>query len=196
MKCYMLHIDSSADQTTQLLKQQGWEVTLFEGFDNINKWSLETNHTYEIDQPGTNYKIVRELVGIVMAHWVLWRALEAFGEEDYYHIMEDDVRLRPNWSQDLKRAMEHLPDDWDLLYPGNCCKKPEKETHVAENLYKGAPLCTHWYTVRHKALNTLIETNSAAWGPVDIQMQLASGPKLKAYTILPRLADQEGRELE
>ena len=196
MKCYVLHIGTSADQTANLLKQQGWDVNLFEGFDNVNKWSLETNHTYEIDQPGTGYKIVRELVGIVMAHWILWRSLEAFGKDDYYHIMEDDVRLKENWRHDMERAMTHLPDDWDLLYTGSCCKKPEAETHVAENLYRGAGLCTHWYTVRHKALKTLIETNSAAWGPVDIQMQVASAPKLKTYTILPRLADQEGRNIE
>jgi len=126
----------------------------------------------------------------------LWRALEAFGEDDHYHIMEDDIRLRPNWRQGLQEAMSNLPDDWDLLYPGNCCAKSAPENLVRGNLYRGCPLCTHWYTVRHKALRTLIETNSAAWGPLDIQMQISSAKKLKVFSIIPRLADQNITDLE
>jgi GR25 family glycosyltransferase involved in LPS biosynthesis len=196
MKCYVLYLGSSATQTKHVLEHQGWEVNLFEGFDNSNKWSLSTNHTYEIDNPGTGYKVGPKHIGISMAHFILWRALEAFGKDDYYHIMEDDIRLRQNWRQNLQEAMSHLPEDWDLLYPGNCCAKSEPENLVAGNLYRGCPLCTHWYTVRHKALRTLIETNSAAWGPLDIQMQISSAKKLKVYSIIPRLADQNITVLE
>lgn len=196
MKCYVLYLGASADQTKHVLEHQGWEVNLFEGFDNFNKWSLSTNHTYEIDNPGTGYKVGPKHIGISMAHFILWRALEAFGEDDHYHIMEDDIRLRPNWRQGLQEAMSNLPDDWDLLYPGNCCARSAPENLVKGNLYRGCPLCTHWYTVRHKALQTLIETNSAAWGPLDIQMQISSAKKLKVFSIIPRLADQNITDLE
>jgi len=68
MKCYVLYLGASADQTKHVLEHEGWEVNLFEGFDNFNKWSLSTNHTYEIDNPGTGYKVGPKHIGISMAH--------------------------------------------------------------------------------------------------------------------------------
>lgn len=199
MKCYMLYLGDSHKDTRTELEKQGWDVQMFEGFDNINKWSLSTNHTYELDSPGSNYHIGPTTLGISLAHWVLWRALEHFGQDDYYHIMEEDIKLRPNWRQEFDMAMENLPKDWDMIYPGSCCKNMEAHTRVRKNLYRGAPLCTHWYTVRHKALRTLIDANSSAWGPIDIQlqqMQRNHKPELNIYTILPRLADQKNTQID
>jgi len=191
MKAFLLHIaGEAATATRDHLENFGWDVEMFEGFDNKNKWSLRTNHTYDLDDPDADYRIGPTETGNILAHWVLWRALEHFGQDDHYHIMESDVRLRVGWARQLGVAMRNLPENWDMLYPGSCCKHPEEDLHVAENLYKGAPLCTHYYVVRHKALRTLIDTNSSAWGPIDIQIQQGSAPKLDVYTILPRLADQ------
>ena len=196
MKTHLLYLeqDKLAD-TSRLLTEQGWEVKPFKGFDNKGEIHLKTNHAYELDHPGSDYRIGPSSIGNILAHWILWRALEAFGEDDYYHVMEDDVRLREGWKPAYEMAMDSVPDDWDMIYAGSCCILKSNQPHVKNNIYEGCPLCTHWYLVRHRALRTLIETNSIAWGPIDIQINQRSAPRLKVYSILPRLADQHQTEI-
>jgi GR25 family glycosyltransferase involved in LPS biosynthesis len=196
MKAYVLHLgEEKLTETIRLLVENGWDVKPFKGFDNKGKIHLKTNHTYDLDHPGSNYKIGPSSVGNILAHWVLWRAFEAFGKDDYYHVMEDDIRLRHGWQENYETAMKSVPDDWDMIYPGNCCILESHQPHIKDNVYEGCPLCTHWYIVRRKALRTLIDTNSSAWGPIDIQINQRSAPKLKIYSILPRLADQHNTEI-
>lgn len=196
MKCYMLTLESeNSKHTEELLKEAGWKVKKFYGYDNKQDPVLTTNTPYLLDDPNSDYKIARGSIGNILAHWMLWKALEHFGEDEYYHVMEDDVRLRYNWRKNLGVAMGSVPTDWDMIYAGSCCIKMELQPHVKNNVYKGCPLCTHWYMVKHKALKTLIETNSSAWGPIDIQINRSTAPKLNIYSILPRIADQYNTDL-
>lgn len=173
------------------LTKEGMFPTRWEGFDNKNKWHLSTNDYYEYDNPGGRFRIGGSVIGVMLGHYTLWKALDWGNPKPYYHIMEDDVRLKPGWKTQLQAAMDELPDDWDILYPGNGCALGEAEL-VAGNLYKAKPQCLHWYVVRHKALKTLIHTNQIAWAPIDVQMIFRSFPFLNVYAILPRIADQCG----
>ena len=202
MKTHVIALPFEADKKTiATLEQEGFSPKIWGGFDNAWEhrtehfgWKLSTNHTYEYDAPGQNYKIGGKTVGIVLGHWTLWKALEYMGSEDYYHIMEADVKFREGWKPRLEQAMKDVPTDWDMIYAGGCCTQGLSEPLKGE-VYRSNPQCLHWYIVRHKALKTLIDTNQKAEAPIDIQLVLESHPKLNVYAILPRLADQHNTDL-
>jgi GR25 family glycosyltransferase involved in LPS biosynthesis len=195
MKAHVIALKSDAyNPTIDHLKSHGVEPSIWWGFNNKTEWALETLHTYDVDNPGTGYRLSRSVIGCALGHWTLWKALDYLGQEDYYHIMEADVRLRLVWKSELESALKDLPEDWDLLYPGSCCAEAGA-SHYKNNLFITEPLCNHWYVVRHKALKTLIEDNSKAEGPLDVQMRHVSFKKLKVFTILPRIADQHNNDL-
>jgi len=202
MKTHVIAMPHEA--TTELvdrLESEGFEPQIWGGFDNAweNRtsnvgWKLSTNHTFEYDAPGQNYKIGGKTVGILLGHWTLWKALDYMGNEDSYHIMEADIKFVSGWRERFGKAMRDVPDDWDMVYAGSCCTQGVSE-HVRGEVYRSKPQCLHWYIVRSKALKTLIHTNQKAESPIDIQLVLDTHPKLNVYTILPRLADQHNTDL-
>lgn len=159
------------------------------------KSGLKASIPYEIDNPGSGYLISDKHVGCSLSHLMLWKALWFNGDEDFWMIVEDDVRLRENWRERVEYAIKTVPEDWDIIYPGSCCSNGRRGREVGDGLFEGMPLCTHCYIVRKKALPTLIATNEEIWAPIDLQMYHKSAHLLKCYTLFPRVADQDGTEL-
>jgi GR25 family glycosyltransferase involved in LPS biosynthesis len=61
----------------------------------------------------------KAILGCAMSHLRLWHALA--NEEDCienYLIMEDDVKFKPGWDKLWGQAVEHIPEDYDVLYLG------------------------------------------------------------------------------
>lgn len=204
------------EKVCEYVKSHGFAPKIWRGFDNTGgkkeygpgaephfpgkgytpdttKWALSTEHTYEVDNPGSGYRISNTLIGCLMSHWTLWGALDYLGQDEWYHVMEADIKFRDGWRARHDKAMEDVPRDWDMIYPGSCCA--DHSTPIKGDVYKGSAMCTHWYMVRHTALKTLVETNQKAQAPIDIQLIMESHPHLNVYTILPRLADQFNTDL-
>lgn len=172
------------------------------------QWGLHTEHVYDVDHPGEipPYHISQGNVGIVLTWYMMWREFQVMiGDE--FTVMEDDCVLRPGWQEAYKTAREHLPDDWDILLLGHCCAHDKPARHVGGNLYEVFyPSCNHLQIYRKKALETLIRDNEKAWAPLDLAMVLQPGRtlhkpeggtyrKLRVYSALPRIADQENTVL-
>lgn len=164
----------------------------FEPFLGINgaRWGLATILVYAEDGPGTGFKIGSKTIGMTLSHYMLWKTLGYCGG-DYWMVCEDDVRFHPNWRERLQAALETAPPDWDMIYAGSCNCGNGPHEKVGKDLFNvGFPMCTHSYLVRRKALPILMDTQQLAWAGIDLQLGFRSFPKLKVYTILPRLADQ------
>ena len=181
-------------QVTGRLKEQGFDPKVWGAFDNKHRWNLITPYLYEEDHPGSGFRISGSVIGCLLGHWTLWKALDYLGDDEWYSIMEADIKFVDGWRERYDAAMSDVPSDWDMLYAGSCCAK-DTGHHVAGDVYTGKPMCTHWYMVKHTALKTLIHTNQQAWAPIDVQLILKTHPKLKVYCILPRLADQHNTDL-
>lgn len=165
------------------------EPQIVQGF-HAGVSGLVTIHTYDVDNPGTNFNIGGKIVGIFLANYVAWMIC-SFLDDDSFLIMEDDIRLRPDWKQRMEQALKDVPDDWDVIYFGHCNTKFQPKTHIKGELYEVKyPQCTHCYAVRKKALGFLLATQRKVYGPIDCTMVLHSLPALRVYTLLPRLADQ------
>lgn len=164
---------------------------------HAEKFGLNTVHNYEVDNPGTNFKIGFKPTGIWLSHWVLWAALDMKQAlDDAYMILEIDAKFPENWAERLKKALADTPPDWDMLYIGSCCCSGRPTKHIAGEVYEVKyPLCTHAYCVAPKALPVLLATQRKVYAPIDISMTFHSHPQMKVYTVLPRIVDQFDTEI-
>lgn len=181
------------------LDQEGIEWTPFRGV-NAESWGLTTLNKY--DKDGTNVTIPQKHVGLHLSHYWLWRQCmtsedyERYGDESQFTIIEDDCRFVADWRENLALASRHVPADWDMVLLGSCCTEDKPTVHLGGNVFSVKyPLCTHAYIVRGKALPLLADTQEKSWASIDLALYWSTYPKLNVYTILPRIAEQEGMVL-
>lgn len=170
----------------------------FYGVDG-KAFGLTTTLTYDVDHPGTNFKISPSVIGCTLSHWMLWSLLDhdlrVRGESDPVMVLEDDARFHPDAMVSIERAIEELPENWDMLYPGSCCTEGRIISRLRAGLVECHPQCTHCYIVKPSSCRRLITTNTLAWAPIDIQMIYYSFPAMKVYAMVPRVVDQPETEL-
>ena len=178
--------------TREHLAGLGLKWSLFFGIDAI-KMGLTTVNPYEVDAPGSGYIMQQKHTGMHLSHFLMWRHFWNDHEEDSFTIFEDDVRLIDSWKLATVDVYKEVPEDWDILAIGSCCTEGRPTAHISGPVYRVQyPLCTHAYMVRRKALPILLETQEKSWAPIDLALYFNSYPKLNVYTILPRIAEQEG----
>ncbi len=174
-------------------KSMGLQAENFNGI-SANVSGLVTEHTYEVDNPGTNYRIGLKPTATWVSFYMLWSALNLLDYE-YFFTLEWDSKLHADWRPRAERALRDVPKDFDMLFLGSCntqsdgCKKTHK--HVAGEVYSLQwPMCGHGTIIAKKALPVILETQRKIYAPLDISLAFHTFPKLKVYTVLPRLIDQ------
>jgi len=61
----------------------------------------------------------KAIMGCALSHLGLWWQLANEKQEiTNYLILEDDVKLQPQWEERWKEAAAHAPDDYDVIYLG------------------------------------------------------------------------------
>jgi len=181
------------DETVKHLDEQGIKWERFDGFDNqITR--LQAMDTFDMDRAGE--RLQAKHVAATLTHYLLW-GMMAYQPDESFVALEFDVRFVPYWENQFHKAMEILPDDWDIVYLGSCCCKgresyPVDSGKYAEtNLYDVRyPLCGHAIMYRKKCLETLLTIHQKINMPLDIAMFHLSLPKLRVYTILPSIVEQ------
>lgn len=195
--CLTLHEETErTEQSKKYFKEIGLsDVTFFESI-NATKLGILPKYQYRRDRKpeDPDYFIGEANLGCSLGHMALQMALRLLPDE-YFWILENDVLFVDNWKDRFFRALSDVPDDMQVLYVGSCCCLGRPTTHIKGDVYEVKyPLCTHSYIVRHDALETLINIPRAD-SPVDISMFDYTLPKLKTYTVLPRIAYQRNTEL-
>lgn len=163
-----------------------------EFFDAIHaeKAGLATIHPYEVDHPGSGFKMGFGPTGCMLGHYMLWGALNLLWDE-HFLILEDDAKFPEDWHTRFTQAMNDTPPDFDMLYVGSCCCAGRPQTQIKGEVWEVKyPLCTHAYIVAKKALPILLKAHRKFWAPIDIAMTMESHPQMKVYTVLPRIVEQ------
>lgn len=176
-------------------RDRGVDAQFFYGIPGP-KLGIETTLTYEVDNPGSGFRMDSKTVGCWLSHRALWAACLLLPDELFF-IIEDDARFPEDWLERVDRAVLDAAD-FDVLYIGSCCTENKPTQHIAGNVYEVQwPFCTHGYIVRRSALHTLIETQDEArcYAPIDVSMTLHSLPKLKTRVVKPRILDQGGTNI-
>ena len=65
-----------------------------------------------------DFKWKKAVMGCALSHFGLWQKLAADPVANSYLILEDDVKFRPDWADQWKRAAPHIPTDADVIYLG------------------------------------------------------------------------------
>lgn len=176
------------------------DVDFFWGI-NAPVAGLSTSHTYEIDHPGSGFRMGPGPVGCWLSHYMLWSCLlrtEAdpadaakLSRDDRFLVLEVDAKLSDGFTTELARALADAPDDFDVLYVGSCCAAGRPQTLVRGAVYECKQmLCTHGYVITRKAIPVLLKNLRRVWAPVDIQMTMEAFPQLKTFVVLPRIIEQ------
>lgn len=182
------------DAAYQHLTQRGVRPQYMRGICG-KAFGLMTVHCYEVDHPGSGYRVASKHVGLHLSHYMAWSLCEA-SDGDSFMILEDDAEFSINWRHELEQALTAVPDDWDMLFIGSCNCQSKATQHVNGPIYiVHWPQCTHAYMVRRPALEVLLETQRYCWAPIDLSLIFRSFPKLRVYTVLPRIVGQRNQEI-
>lgn len=151
---------------------------------------LATSHCYDLDHPGTNFKMGAKPTGIWLAHIIAWSVAMQFSDE-YIMVLETDAQFHDGWKEKLEESVKIAPSNADFIYPGSCCTEGHERTWVGGDVWECKHVqCTHCYIVRRAVLPFMLKTIRKCYAPIDIQMQLECFPHLKVYAILPRIVSQ------
>lgn len=170
-------------------KERGIEVEPFGGI-SANFSGLVTEYTYEVDAPGSGWKIGRKPVATWLSFYMLWSAMNLL-DDPYFWQLEWDCRFPDNWRPRVERALRDVPPDFDLLFIGSCCAQMASNVHIKGEVWDVRyPQCGHSIIIAKKALPVLLRTQRKVYAPLDISVKFHSCPHLKVYTVLPRICDQ------
>lgn len=107
-------------------------------------------------------------------------------------LLEDDVLFDDGWIEVFDKAVEQLPDDFDLLYLGANVKIPA--TRYSENLYQitGGVHCTHAILYSEQGRNNMVNY----WQPggeykqIDHWLYMRGQALMNCFVICPMVAWQ------
>lgn len=171
------------------------DVTFFDGI-HAERFGLKTVFPYERDNPGTGFNMGFKCVGIWLSHYMLWKALQMQPDE-HFLILESDAKFLPGWEKRLAAALLDVPVDYDMLYVGSCCCTGLPTTQIKGEVFRVEwPVCLHAYIVARKAIQTILSSQRRCYAPIDISLALHTHPKLKVFTVLPRIVDQFNCHIE
>lgn len=171
------------------------EFNCFAAYDKLTApaepvLGLTTIHTYEIDAPGSGYRIGPKSVALCMSFQAFWIAA-SFMPDEHVLFIEWDAQFHPNWKERAEQALRDTPKDFDFLFLGSCCTEGKEKTHVQGEVWKMASvMCNHAQIIAKKAMPTLLRTQRKIYAPADISLAFHAFPHLKVYVVLPRCVDQ------
>jgi GR25 family glycosyltransferase involved in LPS biosynthesis len=165
------------------------DVEFFYGI-NAPVAGLATWHPYEVDHPGSGFRMGAKPTGCWLSHYMLWNAMTRM-TDDAYLVLEDDAQLDEDFVPKFEQALRDVPSDWAFLHPGHCCIRGTPMTHVAGNVYECKSMaCTHAYALRRNTAPFLLSKLRKCWAPIDIQLSREIFPYVKTYAIVPRIVSQ------
>ncbi len=164
-------------------------------------FGLLPSRPYNEDNPGQGHLTPISQVGLTLSHYMVWSICYHWpvdeGRDEGFMILEDDAKFPVDWKERLDTAMTDLPDDWDIFLIGNSNTEDKEKKHVCGDVWEVKyPFCTHAYLVRRKALPVLLTHCRDATMKIDLLLIKKAYPLLRVFTMLPRLVEQRGTDLE
>jgi len=181
-------------EKTAFIRQHFSEV----GVEAENFWcisgglsGLYTVHPYEVDDPGSGWRMGYGPTANWLSQYMLWTAM-SFMPEDYFFQLELDTQFAPDWKARTELALSQTPKDFDVLFVGSCCAAgKESSVQVRGDVWEVKyPMCNHAMIIAKKALPVMLSTQRRVYAKMDISLNFHTFPSLKVYTVLPRIAGQ------
>lgn len=188
----LITVPEAQDRTDFIMrhfKEVGFETEIFYGISSKLS-GLNTEHLYELDNPGGGHKIGKKEVACFLSFYMAWSAM-IYMDSTHFWTTEFDCQFQPNWRARVEQALCDVPPDFDLLYVGSCCCKGKPMKHIKGEVYEMNQMqCGHSTIVSKKALPAMLGTQRKVYAPLDISLSFHTLPLLKCYAILPRVCGQ------
>jgi GR25 family glycosyltransferase involved in LPS biosynthesis len=135
MKIFVIHYKKLVERKQSILEQFAkHNITDFE-FIDIDRDEIANYNTTIFE---TGY--INSQIAISLSHFKAYR--EIAEKYDCSLLLEDDVILSDNFSENLTKYMEQLPSDFDMLFLGNGCNLHIEPYKIKPNQYI-YPKCLH-----------------------------------------------------
>jgi GR25 family glycosyltransferase involved in LPS biosynthesis len=152
----------------------------------------------------------KAVMGCNISHVKLWKMLESEGDGfNNYLIMEDDVRLKPEWLEAWMKVKDNLPTGWECIYlggvlppnrnafelikepviPGLCRIKPNTLFGQAEPV-RQFHFCTYSYIISKLGVKKILDEinkHGGIWTSAD-HILFNSLDKMNVYCMDPFVA--------
>jgi GR25 family glycosyltransferase involved in LPS biosynthesis len=116
---YVINLDRRKDRMEKLFKNMPSLVNRVERISAVEGKRLTlTPELARLFKPH-DFMWKKAIMGCALSHLSLWyRLANEKPEISNYLILEDDVKLQPQWEERWKEAQPHIPEDYDILYLG------------------------------------------------------------------------------
>lgn len=132
-------------------------------------------------------------LSLVIKHLSCYEQIVKNGQ-NFALILEDDVTFVDNFSELFDKYLSSVPDDFDLIFLGNCCNLRVPDPHPEVYLYaKSHPAtkCTDSYIIKASAAEKLLKTMIPCHAPADHELNAQlEQHNMKVYWLEPPLISQ------
>lgn len=174
---YLINMDKDTDRLEKVKKECDKVDIKFERFPKVKVSDVSQN-------------ILDKYISEGFSHLFVWQ--DAI-KKNYKNILvlEDDVYFTDDFNEYLQNVMEELPDDYDILYLGNCELLCQKTKHCNLNyIYKPIlPCALHGYIVSNKGLKKLVKLITKVDGYND-KLVANNIDKLNIYATKKKIVNQ------
>ena len=117
-RIYFINLDKSKDRLKIMednAKKNSLTLTRFPAFNgkDLNKEKLYKNGMFS----DFIYKSRDGMIGCTVSHIELWKKIVK-ENDNIVLILEDDVIIKDNFSEEFNKYYRQAPDNWDILYLG------------------------------------------------------------------------------
>jgi GR25 family glycosyltransferase involved in LPS biosynthesis len=127
-KIYIITLQRNSERHTVFQRSlKGLNYEIFWGVDGNNLsipkleetglYSSEAVKSVKIQKNCPPAALTHGMIGCTLSHLSLYKQIIEKGE-DQVLILEDDIRIEDNKAACLEKAIEQLPDNWELFYLG------------------------------------------------------------------------------
>lgn len=182
-------------------RERGVPVEFVDGIHGVTS-GIDSNLTYDYDNPGTNFKVGCKIISLALNHYIVWSACMLLPDE-IFMILEADAKFPEDWSARLNQVRLDVPTDWDIIYVGSCNCTGKTFEHVKGDVYRvdvsnphNMPHCSHSILYTKKAIKVALETQRRFYVGVDLALIFHTLPLLNVYVVLPSITGQFGTRIE
>ena len=185
-KTYIITIPERLDYVKYITKIMKINPTIYEG---INKNTLNLDKLLNDGILSPSYKKSNNIgrIACYLSHINVLKNFLQNTKNNNCFIFEDDIKLNETLSDKivhLKKIMNNIPSNWDIIYFGKCAEKCKKKITVnAYTTTNSIPLCLHAYAVSRKGAEIIVKNAFPIEEGVDyMYRKLIKNQKLNEYT--------------
>ena len=161
LKCYISHYTKLIDRKKYMDKQlqdiQLHKICSIRWLTEFDKEDITPEQMNKYISKHNNFNTNMSYWANAIAHI---NALEDLAKTDSDGlIIEDDIVFNKNFTTELIKILNNLPEDWDMIFLSEGCNIHQPNINPNINLYKyNRSRCASCYLVSNKAAKKLIST--------------------------------------